>query len=280
LGKRLDDARSQIIEKERLSKELEIAREIQLSILPRSVPRDDRMVCSVAYRSAKEVGGDYYDFLRIDDRRIGMLVADVSGKSLPGMLVMLMTRDIVRSVSRRADDPAEILALVNAELQPNMRRGTFVTMFLGILDRETGSFEFASAGHNPLIVMRKKGSVAEVIKTKGYPLGMMADAVFRSRIESARLDLGPECWLIQYTDGINEAINVQSEEYGMTRFLQALESRTESTAEELVQTVMAAHEHFVGDAHQHDDITLLAVKWSPSAAHPTDKMIPEVAHAE
>jgi len=279
LGKKLDDARRQLVEKERLSKELEIAREIQLSILPRVVPSDDRMTCSVAYRSAREVGGDYYDFLPIDEHRIGILVADVSGKSLPGMLVMLMTRDIVRSIARTATDPAEILALVNAELQPNVRRGTFVTMFLGVMDRESGEFEFASAGHNPLIRLRAANPAPEVIKTKGYPLGMMTDSVFRSRVESSRLTLDPGDWLIQFTDGINEGFNAQNEEYGMPRFLRSLEKATTGPKETLVEHVLREQEAFVGKADQQDDITLVAVHWSGMRVISARPAKPEVAHA-
>ncbi|MEW5874877.1 MAG: SpoIIE family protein phosphatase [Candidatus Zixiibacteriota bacterium] len=279
LGRRLDDARRELVEKERLSKELEIAREIQLSILPRSVPSDGRMICSVAYRSAREVGGDYYDFLPIDEHRVGILVADVSGKSLPGMLVMLMTRDIVRSIVRTTGDPAEILALVNAELQPNIRRGTFVTMFLGVLDRRTGDFEFASAGHNPLIRLRASDPAPEVIKTRGYPLGMMTDSVFRSRVERARLTLEPGDWLIQFTDGINEGFNIRNEEYGMPRFLGSLNSAASGAKDKFVEHVLRAQEEFVGSADQQDDITLVAVHWSGArviAAHPEK---PEVVNA-
>ncbi len=261
MGAKLNQARDDLIEKERIARELEIAHEIQANMLPRGCPADDQMEFSVEYRSAREVGGDYYDFMEIDDKRIGFLVADVSGKSLPGMLVMLLTRDIVKREARRTPDPAGLLRSVNRELLPNIKRGMFVTMFVGVLNRITGVFTFASAGHNPLIRLGAGTGDPELLKTKGFPLGLMEAEQFDERLERGVIQLEPGDWLVQYTDGINEARNAENVEYGMDRFIRNLETDRNLTAGSLVKDVIERHSEFVGTAPQFDDITLLVMKW-------------------
>ena len=262
MGAKLNVAQKEMIENERIARELEIAREIQVNILPRAYPHGVGFEFAGAYRSAKEVGGDYYDFIEHDDRHIAFLVADVSGKSLPGMLVMLLTRDIVKRISRTVRQPAELLSEVNRELLSNIKKGMFVTMFYGVLNKDTGRFVFASAGHNPLIVVKGKSGSVDLIKTKGYPLGMMPPEQFNKRIENREVTLEDNDWLIQYTDGVNEAQNGAGEEFGMERFLSQLEACNVMNPAGLVEEVLKNHTVFVGAAEQFDDITLTAMKWS------------------
>jgi serine phosphatase RsbU (regulator of sigma subunit) len=261
MGGKLTMAQRQQIERERVVRELEIAREIQANILPKEYPQAVQFQFAGAYRSAREVGGDYYDFLPLDDNLLGYLIADVSGKSLPGMLVMLLTRDIVRRLARPSLKPSQLLSAVNRELLPGIKKGMFVTMFYGILDRRTGHFTFASAGHNPLIKVDASAAAVRLIKTKGFPLGMAGSDTFDKRIEDGALLLSPGDWLIQYTDGINEAQDADKREYGMERFLDAVQTLRSQNADELVRGVLERHEAFVGVAPQYDDITLLAMKW-------------------
>ena len=261
MGTKLNDAQHERIEKERISREFEIARELQEKILPRSFPKSDKYEFAGFYSSAKEVGGDYYDFIDISENFVGYVVADVSGKSLPGMLVMLLTRDIVKHLAPRISDPAELLTEVNNELIGNIKRGMFVTMFYGVLNKETGIFAFASAGHNPLIHISARNNHAYLLKTHGFPLGMMPSDQFSGRIETGEIRLGADDWLIQYTDGINEAQSVDKEEYGMERFVAEIQSLGDSEPEILVDELMKRHRQFVGEAEQYDDITLVAMKW-------------------
>ncbi len=260
MGGKLTMAQRQQVEKERVSRELEIAREIQANILPKEYPQAAQFQFAGAYRCAREVGGDYYDFLPLDENLLGYLIADVSGKSLPGMLVMLLTRDIVRRLARPSLKPSQLLSAVNRELLPSIKKGMFVTMFYGILDRRTGHFTFASAGHNPLVKVDAAAAI-RLIKTKGFPLGMAGSDTFDKRIEDGALRLSPGDWLIQYTDGINEAQDADKREYGMERFLDAVQTLQSQNADELVRGVLERHEAFVGAAPQYDDITLLAMKW-------------------
>jgi len=261
MGGKLNQARKELLEKERIARELEIAQEIQNNILPKGYPSAPNFEFFGAYRSAREVGGDYYDFIEIDDRHLAFLVADVSGKSLPGMLVMLLTRDIVARLARTVGEPSTVLSEVNRELSKSIKKGMFVTMFYGLLDTQTGGFTFASAGHNPLIRVAGGGGGAEMIKTRGFPLGLMSPDRFEKRIQTGKLKLNGGDWLIQYTDGINEAQNENQDEFGMERLAAILEDGRKLSPQQLVENTLQQHNEFVGAAHQYDDITLLAMKW-------------------
>jgi serine phosphatase RsbU (regulator of sigma subunit) len=261
MGSKLSIAQRELIDKERMTRELEIAREIQANILPRDYPKGPEFELAGAYLSAREVGGDYYDFIEFREDLLGILIADVSGKSLPGMLVMLLTRDIVRKLARQEKEPAKLLSAVNADLMANIKKGMFVTMFFGILDKARGTFSFASAGHNPLIVVRHETGKAEAIKTKGFPLGMVDTDAYEKRIESGLIELSANDRLVLYTDGVNEAQSLAGEEFGLGRFIRIIEKNPDSNAEELVGEVLRQQGLFVGDAPQYDDITLLAIKW-------------------
>ena len=266
MGAKLKVAQQDIIVKERIERELEIAREIQANILPLEYPRTASFEFSGTYRSAREVGGDYYDFIEIDEDHLGFLVADVSGKSLPGMLVMLLTRDIVLRLARTITQPADLLTEVNRELLLSIKKGMFVTMFYGVLDKRTGHFIFASAGHNPLIRLKGRAGEPELIKTKGYPLGMMSEYPFRKRIETGQISLSDNDWIIQYTDGINEAQNSAGEEFGMDRFVHLLESHKSLNPKGLAGATIGYHEAFMESTPQYDDITLLVMKWNGKTA--------------
>ncbi len=279
MGQRLSDAQRDRIEKERINREMDIAREIQASILPKEYPSSDRFEFAGAYRSAKEVGGDYYDFFEVDEHRLGFLIADVSGKSLPGMLIMLLTRDIVLRLIRNCSGPAELLCGVNRELHKNIRKGMFVTMFFCLLDRRSGLCTFASAGHNPLLHIRGKDKSTNLIKTKGFPLGMMPPQQFEERIETGDIQLEINEWLICYTDGINEALNVNMKEYGMERLVKQVQAEGSSSADNLVSKTLNHLERFVGEAPQYDDITLLALKWKHQGVNQQKSKLVGVNHA-
>lgn len=266
MGDKLSVAQGMVIERERISRELEIARDIQMSMLPRSFPSGRNFQIAGSYTSALEVGGDYYDFLPLSENRLGILVADVSGKSLPGMLVMLMTRDIVKSVYREEEAPDRLLARVNRELLSHIHQDMFVTMFYGVLDLNTGTLQFASAGHNALVWLRGNGTESELIRPSGYPLGMMPAPVFDKRIKAAEIRLSEGDWIVQYTDGVNEALNEREEEFGMERFKDALLASSNRDADQLTSDFMKVHREFVGNAEQYDDITLLAIKWTTRKA--------------
>lgn len=276
MGRRLSQAQKDMIERERINRELEIAREIQANMLPDQSPSGALFEIACFYRSALEVGGDYYDFIEYDDDHLGIIVADVSGKSLPGMLVMLLTRDIIKSVSRHTTAPARLLTMVNAELRDSIRKGMFVTMFYGVLNKSTGLLTFASAGHNPLIKLGCDSGAHQVLKTRGFPLGMVASKQFSERIEQVELHLKPGDWVVQYTDGINEARNGDEEEFGMERFMAILQSGRTLPPHELVERVVKGIDDFGKGSTQFDDITLFALKWAGKTVDKKDSAMPEM----
>jgi serine phosphatase RsbU (regulator of sigma subunit) len=178
------------------------------------------------------------------------------------MLVMLLTRDLVIKHAQRYAQPAELLSAVNRDLRSDLRKGMFVTMFYGILDPASGKFTFASAGHNPLIHVDAATNSCKLVKTSGFPLGMMAAAQFEKRIQPGEIQLSCGDWLVQYTDGVNEARSVSEEEYGMERFLAAVSRSTRLSAGELTGVVLNDISSFVDNASQYDDLTLLALHWT------------------
>ena len=261
MGAKLGAAQQHLLEKDRIERELAIARDIQANILPRSYPRSDSYDLAGVSHPARDVGGDYFDFIPIDQHLMGVLVADVSGKSLPGMLVMLLTRDIVRQARHLMHRPEQLLSHVNRELSSNIRKGMFVTMLYGVLDSQRGIMRFASAGHNPLIHMDRSGRDVELLKTKGYPLGMMPPKPFEERLEAGEVSLAKDDWLILYTDGINEAMDPSGREFGMDRFLDTIRASSHRPPAELVESSLMDHRQFVNGAEQSDDITLVAMRW-------------------
>lgn len=257
---KLHVAQQDLIEKKRQAQEMEIARDIQANLLPRSYPVGSRFEFSGMYRSAKEVGGDYYDFVEFDDGKIAFIIADVSGKSLPGMLVMLLTRDIVKRLSHTVRQPAELLSKLNHELFFNIHEGMFVTMLYGVLNKETGHCVFASAGHNSVIQVDGETGSCSLTKTRGFPLGLVGPEIFEDRIESGELTLKNGDWLVLYTDGINEAQNAEGEQFGMKRLLEAVQSSREGSPDQMISETIERHDQFVGSAEQYDDMTLLVLK--------------------
>ena len=268
MGRRLNLAKQKLIESERMARELEIATEIQKNILPRGFPSSDSFEFAGGYKSAREVGGDYYDFIDFGSEHMAFLVADVSGKSLPGMLIMLLTRDIIKELTRSIKSPAEILQQVNRELKSNIKKGMFVTMFYGLLNKITGEFTFASAGHNPLIKLDGSGGEPVLLKTNGYPLGLMNPERFDARIETGEISLKKGDILVQYTDGINEALNSDRTEFGMQRFLAVLNAKRNTITENIVNEVLDELGTFVGNASQYDDITLIVLRWIKTILNP------------
>lgn len=259
---RLQEAQRELVEKERLGRELEIAREIEEKLLPR--PNLELPGYDVAgyHQSAQTVGGDYYDLIPLDDERVGVTVADVAGKGVPGLVVMAMTSALLRTHGPRYPSPAEMLVRLNEMLTPNMKRGMFITMFYGVLHLPSGRFVFASAGHNPLLPIGRDGVLGEPIGTRGIPLGLFADGRFAERIENGVLELGEGEGFVQYTDGVNEAANGKLEEFGEEGLRRILRENGGAPSRRISAAVVEGLCRFVGDHPPSDDVTLLVVKRS------------------
>ena len=255
-------AQGNLVEQERLQKEMQVAQEIQQSLLPRNVPEIEGYEIGALYRAAKEVGGDYYDFVQVDDRTVGVVVADVSGKGVPGSLVMTMIRTALRMEARGNRSASDVMARMNTFVTEDMKKGMFVTMFYVVLDSVNRVVTYASAGHNPMILYRGESDATYFLKPKGIPVGIDApDAdLFRRTISVERLTLKQEDMLVIYTDGITEAMNPAREQFGEGRLLAGIKKYGHLSAQEFAQELDREIHEFTLGAPQNDDITLVAIK--------------------
>ena len=255
-------AQGHLMEQERLQREMQVAQEIQQTLLPRKVPELEGFEVGYLYRAAKEVGGDYFDFLHVDDRTEGIVVADVSGKGVPGSLVMTMIRTALRMEARGNRSASDVMAKMNAFVTEDMKKGMFVTMFYVVLDSVNRDVSYASAGHNPMILYRAQSDTTYFLKPKGIPVGINTPDLdlFRKTISVEKLRLRQDDMLVIYTDGITEAMNPAREQFGEGRLLAAIKKYGHRTPQEFSDELNREIEEFTGGAAQNDDITLVAVK--------------------
>lgn len=244
--------------KERLESELKIARNIQMSFLPKKFPPFPEITAFALHADlvpAWEVGGDLYDFFLLGPDRLLFLVGDVSGKGVPAALFMAVTKTLIKGIAEQESDPAEILAKVNRELCVDNESLLFVTMFLGILDCVTGELTFSNAGHNPPARIAPDGAVSWLPLPRGVFLGIMEEAVYRT----ATVTLAPGEKLFAFTDGVTEAQNPAQELYGAERLQATLARSAGLPPEGLDAAVMQAVTEYAGEAEQADDITVLTL---------------------
>ena len=251
-----------VAEQERLQKEMQVAQEIQHTLLPESFPDIEGYELASYYEAAKEVGGDYFDFFKVDRDTLGIAVADVSGKGVPGSLVMTMIRTALRTEARGNKNAADVLSKVNDFVINDMKRGMFVTVFYIILDSKRRIINYASAGHNPMILYRGQSEKSYYLNPRGFPIGInLPDrSLFRKSIESDSLKLRPDDVLIIYTDGITEAMDKSRNRFGDERFLSIIRRSGSLQANPLVERIQQEIQRFTGGHAQSDDITLVAIR--------------------
>jgi len=262
ITKRFRESQKNLAEQERLQKEMQVAQEIQQTLLPVGFPDIEGYEIASHYEAAKEVGGDYYDFVEVDKDTLGIAVADVSGKGVPGSLVMTMIRTALRTEARGMKDAAEVLARVNEFVVGDMKRGMFVTVFYVIIDSKNRRLNYASAGHNPMILYRPSTKKTYYLNPKGFPIGIQLaeKGLFRKSIESDTIRLREDDILLVYTDGITEAMNPNRELFGEERLLQLVREYGHLPVDEFVEKVREEIQSFTEGDVQYDDITLVAIK--------------------
>ena len=243
----------------RFDKDLEIAKQIQQSALPSVFPpypnRKDFSIYA-SMNAAKEVGGDFYDFYLVDENHLAFVIADVSGKGIPGAMFMMTSKTLIKSFAESGLPVHEVLTNVNTQLCQNNEAGMFVTAWMGILDLQTGLIKFANAGHNPPLVKHKDGSY-EFLKGKvNFVLAGMDMVKYKE--QELQLQPGDEIYL--YTDGVTEAHNSKNELFGEERLLESLNSTKGMTVESICKKVKDDVKSFVCEAEQFDDITMLCVR--------------------
>jgi sigma-B regulation protein RsbU (phosphoserine phosphatase) len=251
--------REHLDEKRRIDHDLSIARQIQASLLPASLPRLPSVELTAFNEPAQQIGGDYYDVIRVDDRRIGLAIADVSGKGIGGALLMTVCRSMLRANAPGRTSPADTLRAVNRVMRPDIAEDMFITMIYMVLDIRTGALTMARAGHERAVLIR--GGRIEFLGAGGTAVGLMDEAYFDSALEETTCALQPGDVVAAYTDGITEAMNTQEEEWGLNAFLDACKVAAVDGAGAVVNNVRQRLERYVNGRAQYDDMTLLVFRW-------------------
>ena len=256
----------------RIDKELEYAKQIQLSALPTNFPQNEDFGIYAQMIAAKEVGGDFYDFYKLNDTTVAFLAADVSGKGIPAAMFMMTAKTIIKDLAESGMAVNDIFTKANEKLCENNESGMFVTAWMGILDLTTGKMQFANAGHNPPLLKRVNGDF-EYLKTRaGFVLAGMEGIRYRV----GELTLYPGDRLFLYTDGVPEATNTQNKLYGEDRLLTFANQNALVEATAFLPTLKANIDEFVGEAPQFDDITMLMFDYKPKqgGVHVVNKTFP------
>ncbi len=247
------------IEKERLEKELDVAREVQRKILPSKNPQYKSLDISATFIPAFEVGGDYYDFFEINESKLGFVIADVSGKGISAAFIMAEVKGIFESLSKISLSPKEILINANQILKRTLDKRSFVSAAFGIIGLGEEKLFLARAGHCPFLLIRNGN--AQDIRPSGLALGLDYTSYFANTLEEIKLDLKEDDVLVLFTDGITEAKNSFKEDFGERNFERILLESSNLTAEEISNEVIKGVTLFSQDTTQHDDITLVIFKW-------------------
>lgn len=239
------------LQRERFEKELEMARQVQASLLPEDLPQIPGFDVVAHWRAAREVGGDFYDVIPLTDGRFGLVVADVSDKGAPAALYMAMVRSLIRADVTQYDGPAKTLMQVNDDIIAHSASDMFVTVFYGVLDPVAGTFTYANAGHDPPLLRRATGQVVW-LATTGPLVGIFEDCV----LQEEQVDLVDGDVLLLYTDGVTDALNEAGKEYGRARLTSQV-ATSPATADAILDRIRHDVTSFIGTANQLDDITML-----------------------
>lgn len=275
----LSDLQETTAAKQRIESELNIAHEIQMSMIPKIFPPfPDRKEFDLHAKliSAREVGGDFYDFYFIDDRHLCFAIGDVSGKGIPASLFMALTKTLFRATGGRRNPTARgIMTHLNNEISRDNASCMFVTVFCGVLDTQTGEIEYCNAGHNPPIVILD-GKTSTLPRTGDIALGVMGNVEYSAQ----RCRLSPGDKIVLYTDGITEAMDAQSRFYSDDRLAETLARVAQGSSRGVIRTVIEGVREFAGDTPQSDDMTMLVLDYRGAEAEGTPTLAVELKNRD
>jgi len=249
------------IERQRLEQELAIGRQIQLGLLPKESPVVPGWEFAAVYQAARQVGGDFYDFLELPGKpgQLGLVIADVADKGVPAALMMALSRTMVRTAAADGRSPSAALGLANELILKHSQTDLFVTAFYATLDTDTGRLTYANAGHNrPLWLQSSSGEIQE-LAARGIVLGILENI----ELEEQEIDVAPGDVLVFYTDGVTEAMDNDGQQFGKERLQAVVAVTPDASAQQILSGVVDAVKAFTDDAPQSDDLTLLVVKRHP-----------------
>ncbi len=249
-------------EKRQLDHDMQIAQQIQSSLLPQELPKFPGIQLAAFNHPALDIGGDYYDCINIDDKHIGLAIADVSGKGIGGALMMAVCRSVLRVNAPNVIDPSSMLCSLNKTLSSNLAEDMFITMLYMVINLETHQFSYARAGHEAPILIRNGEAKAEQYESAGIAIGLVDDETFAAVIETRNISLHDGDVVVTYTDGITEAMNSAGEEWGTKPLALAVEKMADASATDLLNAIRQDVLNFTGNNRQSDDMTMLALKIS------------------
>lgn len=268
-----------LADKERLEREIQIARDVQQLLLPSRCPEIDGYEIQGYNQPAWRVGGDYYDFIWLDDHRLLIVIADVAGKGVSGALTMGMVRTMLRAEAPRSQGIRDLIRKTNEFVYRDTKSDMFVSMMLAELDIENRKMTVVRAGHEPLIVFGPAREEYHLHSPEGIALGLDDGQLFNAILEERTLDLHDGDVLVFYTDGITEAMNAEHEEYTLERFIETIKVSKGLDSPEIVEAVNQSISTFTGEIPQHDDLTLVLIKvksrMKPAARSPKVEMLPQ-----
>ena len=247
-------------EKKRLDHDLEIARDIQRILLPSEAPAIDGFQISGINVPARQVSGDYFDYIRVDDERLGVAIADVSGKGVPASLIMAICRSVLRAEAARNPSPADVLRNVNRQLYPDIKEDMFISMAYLILDHHRDSITLARAGHDAPLLYKQQSQTVTPVKSPGMVVGIDSGNVFDRLTVDFAISLERDDCLVLYTDGVTETLNAEGDEFGLDRVIQTVRARANDGAQAIVKKIIQDVRDFTGSLPQNDDITLIAIR--------------------
>src|SRR2546425_4214106 len=247
-------------EKKRLDHDLEIARDIQRILLPSEAPAIDGFQISGINVPARQVSGDYFDYIQVDEERLGVAIADVSGKGVPASLIMAICRSVLRAEAARNPSPADVLRKVNRQLYPDIKEDMFISMAYLILDHARSGVTLARAGHDAPLLYKRADQTVKPLKPPGLVLGIDSGSVFDRMTGDFAVQLERDDCLILYTDGVTEALDSEGYEFGIERMIQSVRASAVDGASAIITRVIDDVRNFVGSQPPNDDVTLIAIR--------------------
>ncbi len=247
---------NELVSKQRDEKELEIAATIQGNLLPKEVPTVENLDLFLFSKPAKGVGGDYYDIMKYDEKKVAVIIADVAGKGVPAALVMVMIRTILKNILRPEFSPVKIVRFLNRFLCRESTKDRYSTFSFLLLDLEARTLTYTNAGHSPLNVYKEAKHDFIEVDTPGFPIGIDEN----QKYEQIEMDINSGDIIVMFTDGVSEAMNETNEQFSTARILGIIKDNNSSSANELGNTIIERINDFIGTQEQHDDMSLIVVK--------------------
>ena len=253
------DLQETLDQKRQLDRDMQIARQIQSSLLPQKLPKFSGIDLAAFSHPALDIGGDYYDVIQIDEKHIGLVIADVSGKGIGGALMMAVCRSVLQSNAKNEYDPASMLGSLNDILSDNLAEDMFISMLYMVLNTETHLLSFSRAGHEAPIILHRDNQKVDRDESNGIAIGLVDTPTFSSITETKNIQLRSGDLVVTYTDGITEAMNDKEEEWGLDELLNTIQENNKHSATNLLETIENKVLDFAGNIPQHDDMTMLAI---------------------